>query len=78
MATPVKVKKWGSSMAVLIPSQFAKMHKIDLGTMIDLESVRVVKSKRRRYKLAELMAQFKPEHRHGEWKLGDPVGREIW
>ena len=57
MPMPVKVKKWGSSMAVLIPSQFAKMHKIDLGTMIDLESVRVVKSKRRRYKLAELRSR---------------------
>lgn len=40
MATPVKVKKWGSSMAVLIPSQFAKMRDIDVGSVIDLEPVR--------------------------------------
>ena len=33
MSMPVKVKKWGSSMAVLIPSQFAKMRKIDVGTL---------------------------------------------
>jgi antitoxin component of MazEF toxin-antitoxin module len=77
MATPVKVKKWGSSMAVLIPSQFAKIRQIDVGTVIDLEAVKVVKP-RRRYKLSELMARFKPEHRHGEWDLGSPVGREIW
>ena len=77
MATPVKVKRWGSSMAVLIPVQFAKMRQIDVGTVIDLEPVRIVKS-RRRYKLSELMAQFKPRHRQGAWNLGRPVGREIW
>jgi antitoxin component of MazEF toxin-antitoxin module len=78
MATPVKVKKWGSSMAVLIPSQFAKMRRIDVGTVIDLEPVKVVGPRRRRIKLSELMADFKPKHRHGEWDLGGPVGNEIW
>jgi antitoxin component of MazEF toxin-antitoxin module len=79
MAMPVKVKKWGSSMAILIPSQFAKSRDISVGSVIDLEPVKVVKSRRRRrYKLSELMAKFKPEHRHGEWDLGNPVGKEIW
>jgi antitoxin component of MazEF toxin-antitoxin module len=79
MATPVKVKKWGSSMAVLIPSQFAKVRDINIGSVIDLEPVRVVKSpRRRRYKLSQLVAQFKPKHRHGEWNIGDPIGKEIW
>jgi antitoxin MazE len=79
MSTPVKVKKWGSSMAVLIPNQFAKAHQIDVGSVLDLESVKVVKPKRRRrYTTDELMKNFKPEHRHGEWDIGPPVGREIW
>ena len=78
MATPVKVKKWGSSMAVLIPSQFAKMRKIREGTVIDLEPIRVVKPTRRRYRLSELMTGFKRRHRHGEWELGEPVGKEVW
>lgn len=77
MSTPVKVKKWGSSMAVLIPSQFAKMRRIEVGSVIDLEPVRVVK-KCRRYELSELLARYKPEHRHGEWDLGGPVGKEVW
>jgi antitoxin component of MazEF toxin-antitoxin module len=34
--------------------------------------------RRRRYRLSELMAQFKPEHRQGEWDLGKPVGKEVW
>jgi antitoxin component of MazEF toxin-antitoxin module len=78
MAMLVKVKKWGSSMAVLIPSQFAKVRDINVGTVVDLERVRVVKTRRRRYKLSQLVAQFKPKHRHGEWNLSPPFGREIW
>lgn len=78
MATPVKVKKWGSSMAILIPSQFAKMREIDVGSVIDLEAVQVVKPARRRYRISELLSGFKPEHRHAEWDLGDSVGKERW
>lgn len=77
MATPVKVKKWGSSMAVLLPNQFAKMRHIAVGSVIDIDAVKVIK-KRRRYTLAELAAKLKPEHRHGEWNLGGPAGREVW
>ncbi len=78
MPTPVKVKKWGSSMAVLIPRQFAKDRHIDVGMVIDIAPVKVVRQQRRRYKLSELVAKFKPKHRQGEWDLGKPVGREIW
>jgi len=36
------------------------------------------KPKRRGYTTDELMKNFKPEHRHGEWDIGTPVGKEIW
>ena len=78
MATHVKVKKWGSSMAVLIPKQFAKARRIDVGVLVDIDGVRVVRERRQRYKLSELVARFKPQHRHGEWDLGKPVGKEVW
>jgi antitoxin MazE len=78
MSMPVKVKKWGSSMAVLIPNQFARSRRIRIGSLLDLESVKIVKPKRRRYTMAELMKDFKPEYRHEEWDIGDPVGKEIW
>jgi antitoxin component of MazEF toxin-antitoxin module len=78
MPTPVKVRKWGRSLAILIPRQFAARRNIRVGTVIDLETVKVLKPTRRRYKMSELMAKFKPEHRHGEWDIGDPVGKEIW
>jgi antitoxin MazE len=78
MATLVKVRRWGNSLAVLIPNRFARSHEIEVGTVIDLEKVRIVKPVRRRYKLSELLRGFKPRQRRGEWNLGAPVGKEIW
>jgi antitoxin component of MazEF toxin-antitoxin module len=77
MAMHVKVKKWGNSLAVLIHKQFAEMHDIEVGTVLDIDPVRIVRP-RRRYKLSELLAHHKPRHRHGEWKLGAPAGKEPW
>jgi antitoxin component of MazEF toxin-antitoxin module len=78
MATIVKVKKWRGSLAVLIPNQIAKARHIRPGTLLDLEKLEITQPRRKRYKLSELMAKFKPEHRHGEWNLGAPVGKEPW
>jgi antitoxin component of MazEF toxin-antitoxin module len=73
-----RVRKWGSSMAVLIPRQFAKNRRIDVGSVVDLENMKVIDGRRPRYKLSELMAKYKRKHRQGEWDLGAPVGKEIW
>jgi len=78
MSTRVKVRKFGNEMGVLIPEDFARMHRIDVGSVVDIEGIRVVKPRRRRYRLAELMTEFRPWHRHGEWELGKPVGTEVW
>lgn len=78
MPTPVKVKKWGDSMAVLIPSHFAKARRISVGSVIDIEPIHVVRNQRRRYKLTDLLAGFKRRHRHGEWKMDGRVGKEVW
>ena len=78
MATLVKAKRWGRGIAVVIPNRFARMRRIVVGTVLDLETIKTVKPRQRRYKLSELMARFKPKHRHGEWQIGGPVGKEIW
>jgi len=79
MAMRVKVKKWGSSLALLIPRHFARDREINEGTVLDIDSVRIVKNRqRRRYKIDELVARYKPRHRHGEWRLNGPAGREPW
>lgn len=78
MPTLVKVRKFGAKLGVIIPKRFATARKIKVGTVIDLDSLGFRSGRRRRYKISELMAKFKPEHRHGEWDIGPPVGKEIW
>jgi len=77
MPTEVKVKKWGSSMALLLPSHFAKARHINVGSLVDIDGMKVV-GRRKRPKFSEFMAQRKREPRRGEWDLGQPVGKEIW
>ena len=76
MSTPIKVKKWGTHLALPIPEDIAKAHGIKVGTILDLDHVGVATKKRRRYKLSELMAKFKPTHRHSEWALYDQPGKK--
>ena len=78
MATLVRIKKWGKRLAVVIPDGFAKSRRIEVSAVIDLASVCVCEARRRRYKLSELLAKYKPRHRQGEWNLGYPIGREVW
>ena len=79
MPTPVRVRKWGNRMAVLIPSHFARSPEHSCGAR-SLISTRcaLVKQGRRRYKLSELVANMNPEHRQDEWDVGQTAGREIW
>jgi antitoxin component of MazEF toxin-antitoxin module len=44
------VKKWGNDMAIVIPRQFAKVRRIEVGVMLDIDGIKIVK--RRRYRLA--------------------------
>jgi antitoxin component of MazEF toxin-antitoxin module len=60
MPTLVKVRKWGNSLAVIIPTDYVKARNIQLGTLLDLESVRVMKPRRKRFKLSELVANTNP------------------
>jgi antitoxin component of MazEF toxin-antitoxin module len=42
------------------------------------DGILVVTPVRRRFKLADLLAQMKPEHRHPETDWGEPRGEEEW
>lgn len=78
MAVYVTARNWNDSLAIRIPKRYARARNIRVGRTLDLDSLRIVLPRRRRYKLSELMAQYKPQHRRGEWELGDPAGGEVW
>ncbi len=82
MKTTTKVKKWGNSLGIRIPSAVAK----DLG-LSDNSSVQLISNgssatiKPLTYKgktLEELLEGITPENIHGEVDWGEPVGKEVW
>jgi antitoxin MazE len=81
MATTVQ--KWGNSLGVRIPKALAEQADLTEGTEVEVEAtdggltIRPRRKQRRRYKLSELLAQVKPQHRHGEIHKGGPRGREL-
>jgi antitoxin MazE len=76
--------KWGNSLALRVPSAFAE----DLGAtegkgaVMTIEKgalvVKVARSKRRRYRLEQLIDAITEENRHPETDWGPPVGNEVW
>jgi antitoxin MazE len=82
----VEFLKWGNSLALRVPKAFAQEIGAGVGKAANMEVhdgklvVEVAKPKRRqrRYTLAQLVADIRPENRHRELKWGPPVGNEVW
>jgi antitoxin MazE len=76
-----QVCKWGKSLAVLIPGQYAEELDLQEGTEVEVTRVKdglLLKLRTRQYTLEELLEQIKPENIHGETDWGPPVGKETW
>jgi antitoxin MazE len=82
----VEFLKWGNSLALRVPKAFAQEIGAHVGKAANMEVrdgkliVEVAKPKRRprRYNLAQLVANIRPENRHRELEWGPPVGNEVW
>jgi antitoxin MazE len=77
--------KWGNSLALRVPSAFAKEIGATEGKRAEMtvESgalvVKIVSAKkRRRYRLEQLIERITKENCHPETDWGPPVGNEIW
>lgn len=83
---PSTVQKWGNSLGVRIPKALAEEVRLAEGSEVEINAAdgvitirprRRQKRRRNRPSLAELLAKFKPEHRHGELNNSPPRGREL-
>jgi antitoxin MazE len=77
-----KIQRWGNSLGLRIPRSFAEEAGVEAGSEVDL-SVRdgnlvVRASKRRTYRLSELLEKITAKNLHGEVDTGEPMGREVW
>jgi antitoxin MazE len=77
-----RVKLWGNSLALRIPSAFAKQLGLEPDTPVELVlsddglCARLVQESFPT--LDELLAQVTPENQHAETDWGPAVGREVW
>lgn len=75
------VKKWGNSLALRLPQAMAAdLHLIEGATVTITVEDRslIVKPTRKRYRLADLLAQLSDKQKHGEVDWGAPQGDEVW
>lgn len=76
------IQKWGNSLAVRIPTTFAKELTMSAGTLVEMtvEDGKIILSpiKEPDYTLEELMKGVTKENLHGEIDWGKPMGREVW
>jgi antitoxin MazE len=77
--------KWGNSLALRVPSAFAKEIGASEGRRAEMTVedgalvVKLVKPRsRRRYRLEELIVGITEENYHREVEWGGPVGNEVW
>lgn len=78
---PLRVARWGNSLALRLPKLIAEQAGLDEGTAIEVtvdDGKLVVTAARSGPTLEELVAGITPENRHGETDWGRPVGREEW
>lgn len=78
----VQVQKWGNSLALRIPSSFAKESHIEKGSEVELslEAGKIVVNpvKKPAYALDDLLSGVTEDNLHSEVETGPPVGKEAW
>ena len=78
----VQVQKWGHSLALRIPSVFAKKTGIQSGSRVDLSEVKgklvITLIEVEEPTLETLLAGVTADNLHHEEASGDAVGNETW
>lgn len=80
MASQV-VGKWGHSLGVRIPASIARQVNLKEGTSITVTIVEnsiVIRPKKTKYTLDELLEGMTIDNVHSEIDMGLPVGNEVW
>ena len=75
------VSKWGNSLALRLPRHVAEGAKLTEGQTVEFEvsaDSLIVRPTRKRFKLADLLANYKKSHAHEETDWGKPEGDEVW
>ena len=81
----LSIQKWGNSAAVRLPTTVLSQLGVMLGDKLSAEMQPeglVLRAARKRYALADLMAQCDlnaaPPEDLADWETAKPVGNELW
>ena len=76
-----KIRKWGNSLAVRIPDEFAENLDLKDGSLVKFrqegDQIVIAKSKPK-YTLKDLVKNITSKNKHKEFDCGKPMGKEIW
>ena len=79
------ISKWGNSLAVRIPSPFAREIHIEEGSEVDISIsegrliIRPIEPQSEpKYDLEEILAGITPDNLHGQTDWHGPIGNELW
>lgn len=82
MKTDAKVKKWGNSLALRLPSGLAGAAGIGVDTNVSItqsgSKLTIEPKPSAKMTLEEMLEGVTPENVHGEFDWGPPVGKEVW
>jgi len=82
MPNDTHVAKWGNSLAVRIPQAIVTEARLAAGDRLSLDLTGdgsiVLRSRRRKYSLDQLVAAIKKGNRHHETDWGAPKGKEVF
>jgi antitoxin MazE len=77
-----KVQKWGNSLAVRLPKEFAEGLRLREGGEVVLvqegDALILRKGKKAEVSLASLLKKVNVRNLHGKSDWGKPKGREVW
>lgn len=77
-----KIQKWGNSLAVRIPNEFAENLNWRAGSVVGFEQLgdkMIIKSSRPKYTLEQMTQGITKKNRHKlVWPDDKPRGKEVW
>ena len=76
-----RLQKWGNSLAVRVPSAFAKDAQVKAGSEVEIsiaEAKLIITPLSKRYSLHELLSGVSKKNLYSEIDTGKPAGKEIW
>ncbi len=76
-----QVAKWGHSLGIRIPAPIAKQANLKEGTAITFAVVEgniVIRPRKNKYTLDELLEGMTPDNVHSETDMGGAIGNEVW